>query len=85
MTEVERGWFRLAAAAQPVPYVCGSEDNLDGDFNDTETADPTADFAALRREIELADAAVADCRSTTLSSIRGGPTWSTTSAGSTGT
>ncbi|QBS45195.1 DinB family protein [Nocardia sp. CS682] len=60
MTEVERGWFRLAAAAQPVPYVYGSEDNLDGDFDDTENADPATDFAALRREIELADAAVAD-------------------------
>ncbi|MFI9407861.1 DinB family protein [Nocardia sp. NPDC052316] len=60
MTEVERGWFRLAAAAQPVPYVYCSEDNPDGDFDDTETADPAADFAALRREIELADAAVAD-------------------------
>ncbi|MFG2190330.1 DinB family protein [Nocardia iowensis] len=59
MTEVERGWFRLAAAAEDVPYVYGSEDDPDGDF-DTEGADAATDFAAYRREIELADAAVAD-------------------------
>ncbi|MFI6172752.1 DinB family protein [Nocardia sp. NPDC051052] len=60
MTEVERGWFRLAAAAADIDYVYSSSDNQDGDFDDTEQADPATDFALYRREIELADAAVAD-------------------------
>ncbi len=60
MTEVERGWFRLAAAGEDAPYVYCSEDNPDGDFDDTEQADPATDFETFRREIELADAAVAD-------------------------
>lgn len=60
MTEVERGWFRLAAAAEDIEYIYCSEDNLDGDFDDTEQADAATDFATFRREIELADAAVAD-------------------------
>ncbi|MEU7142019.1 DinB family protein [Nocardia sp. NPDC046473] len=60
MSEVERGWFRLAAAGEDIEYLYGSEDNPDGDFDDTEQADPATDFATYRREFELCDAAVAD-------------------------
>ncbi|WP_327115327.1 DinB family protein [Nocardia sp. NBC_01730] len=56
MTEVERGWFRRAAAGQELDYVYCSEDNPDGDFGDVDDADPEAMFAAFRNEI--ADAGV---------------------------
>ncbi|MGY5307529.1 DinB family protein [Nocardia gipuzkoensis] len=59
MTEVERGWFRCAAAGQDLTYVYCSEDNPDGDFADVADADPEATFAAFRAEIAQADAAVA--------------------------
>lgn len=60
MSEVERGWFRRAAAGEDAEYLYCSDDNIDGDFDDTERADPATDFATYRREIELADAAAAD-------------------------
>lgn len=59
LTEVERGWFRRAAAGQDLEYVYCSEDNPDGDFDDIADADPEATFAAFRAEIAQADAAVA--------------------------
>ncbi|WP_433664816.1 DinB family protein [Nocardia sp. CA-128927] len=60
MSEVERGWFRRAATATDLAYLYCTEDNPDGDFDDTEQADPATDFATYRRQIELADAAVVD-------------------------
>ncbi|MFD6156052.1 DinB family protein [Nocardia sp. NPDC060256] len=60
MTEVERGWFRRAATGEDIEYLYCSTDNVDGDFDDTEQADPATDFATYRREFSLADAAVAD-------------------------
>ncbi|WP_454197963.1 DinB family protein [Nocardia sp. Marseille-Q1738] len=59
LTEVERGWFRRAAAGQDLAYVYCSEDNPDGDFDDIADADPGTTFAAFRAEIANADAAVA--------------------------
>lgn len=59
LTEVERGWFRRAAAGRELGYVYCSEDNPDGDFVDIADADPEAAFAAFRAEIAEADAAVA--------------------------
>ncbi|MFC9437827.1 DinB family protein [Nocardia sp. NPDC057030] len=60
LSEVERGWFRLAAAGMDLDYIYCRTDNPDGDFDDTEQADPATDLALYRQEIELADAAVAD-------------------------
>ncbi|MEV0293643.1 DinB family protein [Nocardia sp. NPDC050710] len=59
LTECERGWFRIAAAGEPLDYLYCSETNWNGDFDDTADADPEADFTAYLREIEAADAAVA--------------------------
>ncbi|MGY2022653.1 DinB family protein [Nocardia gipuzkoensis] len=59
MTEVERGWFRRAAAGEDLAYVYCSENNPDGDFDDIADADPGATFAAFRAEIAQADRAVA--------------------------
>ncbi|WP_069167742.1 DinB family protein [Nocardia altamirensis] len=60
LSEVERGWFRFAAAAEDIDYLYCSVDNIDGDFDDIDEADAATDFATFRLEIELADAAVID-------------------------
>ncbi|MEV6771669.1 DinB family protein [Nocardia sp. NPDC051030] len=59
MTEVERGWFRMRAAAEPVEYVYSSESNQDGDFDDTDPSVAEADFARYHEEIALCDKAIA--------------------------
>ncbi|WP_433723811.1 DinB family protein [Nocardia sp. CA-129566] len=60
LTECERGWFRIAARGASLDYLYCSADNPNGDFDDIADADAAADLTALRAEIELADAAVAD-------------------------
>ncbi|MEV0029859.1 DinB family protein [Nocardia sp. NPDC050793] len=59
MSEVERGWFRIAAAGAPLDYLYCSEVNPDGDFDDIADADPEDAFAVYHREVRAADAAVA--------------------------
>jgi len=52
MTEVERNWFRrclLDEDALPLYY---SDDNEDGDFDDVDDADVSADFSTFRAEVE---------------------------------
>jgi uncharacterized damage-inducible protein DinB len=53
MTDVERSWFRRRLDGQDVPPMHWSEDNPDGDFDDTETADAEADYAAYLAELDL--------------------------------
>ncbi|MGW4242822.1 DinB family protein [Nocardia sp. NPDC004722] len=60
MTEVERGWFRLAAAGEQVEYVYCTETNRDGDFDDTDPDQAEADYARLLAEITDCDKAIAD-------------------------
>ncbi|MEU1981584.1 DinB family protein [Nocardia sp. NPDC019395] len=60
MSEVERGWFRNAAAGQRLAYLYCAATNPNGDFDDIDAADPAADFAVYHRETRLADAAVAE-------------------------
>lgn len=60
MAHVERWWFRINVAGEPLDRLYCTEDSPRGDFNDVADADPEADFATFRREIELARAAVAD-------------------------
>src|SRR5437764_6733952 len=59
MTEVERWWFSIHAADQDMPFLYWTEQDPDGDFNDTAAADPAADLAAYQREIEASRAAAA--------------------------
>jgi hypothetical protein len=59
LTDVERAWFRVRAARQQVPFEYSTEQNRGGEFDDVDTADAEHDFAVYRKEIELADAAVA--------------------------
>lgn len=58
MTEVERNWFRRVLLDEDVAPQYWSDDNPDGDFDDVDTADPGADFATFRAEIEAARGAV---------------------------
>jgi uncharacterized damage-inducible protein DinB len=58
MAEVERGWFRISVAGEPEVYLYGSEENLDGDFDDVDSADAAADFAVFEQEVAAARAAV---------------------------
>jgi len=59
MAYVERSWFRRRVAGEDIdPLYCGP-DNPDGDFDDVAAADPEADFATFRAEVDLADQAAA--------------------------
>ncbi|GAB2691272.1 DinB family protein [Nocardia thraciensis] len=60
MTDVERSWFRKLCAGEDLRYRYSTRDNVDGEFDDVDTADPEADLERYRAELELADKAVAD-------------------------
>src|SRR4051812_4994046 len=61
MTEVERSWFRVRAAGQPLAdALYDPADNIDGDFDDAADADAAANPAAFLAELAEADKAVAD-------------------------
>ena len=56
LADVERSWFRQRFAGQDLPDLFYTEDNPDGDFLDTADADPAADIATFRVEVEAAKA-----------------------------
>jgi hypothetical protein len=58
MREVERSWFLRAFAGLDRPPVYYSDENRDGDFDDTDPDQAEADFAAYVAECAEADAAV---------------------------
>jgi uncharacterized damage-inducible protein DinB len=57
MTEVERGWFRMRAGSEELPYPYDPE-GVGRDFDDLEEADPSANIEAFWREVDAARAAV---------------------------
>ena len=59
MADVERWWFRYRAAGESLELRFSSKGNPDGDFDDVDSADPEADFAAFAEEVAAADAAAA--------------------------
>ncbi|MFI5497559.1 DinB family protein [Nocardia asteroides] len=59
LTEVERGWFRVAAAGLDVAPAYGSEAEPDADFDDLDSVPAEAAFAAFHTEVAACDAAVA--------------------------
>jgi uncharacterized damage-inducible protein DinB len=59
MTEVERWWFIIRAAGQPLDDLYNFDDDLDGDFDNVADADAEANHAAFSVAIEAADKAVA--------------------------
>jgi uncharacterized damage-inducible protein DinB len=54
MAEVERWWFRRRVAGEQITERYCTEASPDGDFDDLDTADAEADFAAFAAEVELA-------------------------------
>ena len=55
MADVERGWFRRTLAGEDVSDRYSSPDDLDGDFDNVDTANADEAFNAWREECELAD------------------------------
>ena len=60
LADVERSWFRQRFAGEDVPDLFYTEDNPDGDFLDTAEADPAADVATFRAEVDAAKRTVRD-------------------------
>ena len=58
MAEVERAWFRVRAAGDPLPDLYCTSDDPDGDFDNVAAAGVEQAFAAFRAECQGADEAV---------------------------
>jgi uncharacterized damage-inducible protein DinB len=58
MTEVERGWFRIAAGQQILPWVYSTPDDEEADINQVDDADASADLLAYVDECANAQRAV---------------------------
>jgi hypothetical protein len=54
MAEVERSWFRRRVSGEDIARIYCTDESPDGDFDDVDEADPEADFAAFRAEVEAA-------------------------------
>lgn len=54
MVEVERAWFRRRFAGEHVELAYSTPERPDGDFDNVDTADAEADYAALTQEMRLA-------------------------------
>ena len=52
MTEVERNWFRRVLLDEEVAHLYCTDGNEDGDFDDVDAADVSADFVRFRQEVE---------------------------------
>ena len=59
MADVERSWFRIRFAAEPVGDIYFIEGQPDADFENTDAAAAEQDYATFIQEVELARAAVA--------------------------
>jgi uncharacterized damage-inducible protein DinB len=59
MAEVERVWFRTRVAGENLAPIFCTDTELDGDFDDVDSADAEADFATYQREVEAARAVLA--------------------------
>ena len=59
LTECERGWFRKRLLGEDLPGLYWTPEDLDGDFNNVDSADTASVFAAFERECAAAREAVA--------------------------
>lgn len=59
MAEVERIWFRIRLAGEPIGYIWITDDDGDADFDGVDTADVREAFDAYHAEIDAARAIVA--------------------------
>jgi hypothetical protein len=72
MAEVERGWLADFARSDKAWIFCAPDD-LDGDFDHVADADPAADFAVYRAEVELYRRVLREVSlDATLTHVRGG-------------
>ncbi len=55
MAEVERGWFRRTLAGEDVTDIYCTDEDVDGDFDNVDTADVDEAFATWRDECARAD------------------------------
>src|SRR2546423_5256159 len=63
MADVERGWFRRTLVGEDAPRIYYSDEDPDGDFDNTEDADVAEAFATWRRECDVADKNIAAAES----------------------
>jgi uncharacterized damage-inducible protein DinB len=59
MADVEQNWFRRVLSREDVPGIFWSPENVDGDFDDVDTASTEEAFTAWRRECDNARAVAA--------------------------
>jgi uncharacterized damage-inducible protein DinB len=59
MAEVESSWFRRRFGGEEFPFLYGSEERPDADFDDVAAADAEQDYAIYTAEVARARAAVA--------------------------
>jgi hypothetical protein len=59
MTDVEHWWFTMHAARSGTHLRYSTDDDPDGEFNQTDSADAVADLETYRQEIQRSRAAVA--------------------------
>jgi uncharacterized damage-inducible protein DinB len=71
MAKVERTWFRLRAAGEPIEPLFPLEPDKDADFNDLHADLAEQDFAVFERECRLADAAAAGLKFEDTFELRG--------------
>ena len=55
MADVELGWFRRTLAGEEIDYHYSSGEDIDGEFDNVDTADVEEAFATWREECGLAD------------------------------
>jgi hypothetical protein len=60
MADVERGWFRIRFADEPLSWIYGTDEQPDADFEELDPANAEQDHATYLCEVELARAAVKD-------------------------
>lgn len=53
LAAVERWWFRMNFNREALDHLFFDESNMEGDFDDVDTADPEADFATYAAEVEI--------------------------------
>jgi Protein of unknown function (DUF664) len=58
LTECERGWFRNVLLGAGLPYLYSTEESLDADFDDVDSADAASVLAAFEQECDAARQAV---------------------------
>jgi len=72
MADVERNWFRRVLGGEDAPPLYWSDDDPDGDFDNVDTAEVAAGFAAWRSECDRARQAAAAAASLEATGLRRG-------------